>query len=68
MSFRLNRRILVSGDVAIYQRNGICTQVNREMLVIAGDYELTVVEPYQTGSNSLSDQPSDSYAHPRLTD
>jgi hypothetical protein len=38
---------LASGDVAIYQRNGVAFRVSRKMLVITGDFEQTGVEPFR---------------------
>jgi hypothetical protein len=38
---------LASGDVAIYQRNGVALRVSRKMLAIAGKYEQTGVEPFR---------------------
>jgi hypothetical protein len=38
---------LSTGDVAIYQRNGITLRVSRKMLVIAEKFEQTGVEPFR---------------------
>jgi hypothetical protein len=38
---------LASGDVAIYLRNGVALRVSKKMLVIAGKYEQTGVEPFR---------------------
>jgi hypothetical protein len=38
---------LASGDLVIYQRNGVALRVSKKMLALAGEYQKTGVEPFR---------------------